>query len=67
MLEDQRINYVELPARDLDAAEAFYAKAFGWTFVDYGPEYRAFNVCRPQRKRAGRLVRHVTAATEGER
>jgi predicted enzyme related to lactoylglutathione lyase len=43
MLEDRRINYLELPARDLDAVEAFYAKAFEWTFVDYGPEYRAFN------------------------
>ncbi|MEO6447088.1 MAG: VOC family protein [Gemmatimonadaceae bacterium] len=40
---DQRINYLELPARDLDAAEAFYKGAFGWTFTPYGPEYRAFN------------------------
>ena len=43
MQEDQRINYVELPASDLDAVEAFYASAFGWSFTDYGPEYRAFN------------------------
>ena len=38
-----KINYIELPAADLDAIEAFYAGAFGWTFQDYGPEYRAFN------------------------
>jgi predicted enzyme related to lactoylglutathione lyase len=43
MPNDQKINYLELPANDLDAVQAFYAGAFGWTFVDYGPEYRAFN------------------------
>ena len=43
MPSDQRINYVEFPASDLDSAEAFYSKSFGWTFTDYGPEYRAFN------------------------
>ena len=31
------------PAADLDAVQAFYAETFGWTFTDYGPEYRAFN------------------------
>ena len=40
---DQKINYLELPARDLDAAQEFYEGAFGWSFTDYGPEYRAFN------------------------
>ena len=43
MSNDQKINYIELPARDLDAVERFYKAAFGWTFTDYGPEYRAFN------------------------
>ncbi|MHC4893950.1 MAG: VOC family protein [Planctomycetota bacterium] len=43
MSNHHRINYVELPAADLDAAQRFYESAFGWTFVDYGPEYRAFN------------------------
>lgn len=43
MPDDQKINYLELPAADLDATEKFYAGAFGWNFVDYGPEYRAFN------------------------
>ena len=37
------INYIEFPAQDFDAIQAFYEKAFGWRFVDYGPEYRAFN------------------------
>ena len=43
MSNDRRINYVEFFASDLDATEAFYSQVFGWTFVDYGPEYRAFN------------------------
>ena len=38
-----QINYMELPAQDLDAIEAFYSTVFNWTFTDYGPEYRAFN------------------------
>lgn len=40
---DRRINYVEFPARDLEAVQAFYEKAFGWSFTSYGPEYVAFN------------------------
>ena len=37
------INYIELPALDFDAVQAFYAGAFGWVFTDYGEQYRAFN------------------------
>ncbi|GAA1728701.1 VOC family protein [Isoptericola hypogeus] len=33
------IDYVELPVTDLAAAQEFYAAAFGWEFVPYGPEY----------------------------
>jgi len=36
------LNYLELPAPDLAAAKAFYTEAFGWEFVDYGPEYSSF-------------------------
>lgn len=39
---DQKFNDVELPARDLDAAESFCRGAFAWQFTDYGPDYRAF-------------------------
>jgi len=42
-MRDQRIDYIELPATDFDAVEAFYVKTFGWTFTSYGPEYHAFN------------------------
>lgn len=39
----EKINYVEFPAKDLQATKAFFEAAFGWAFVDYGPEYTAFS------------------------
>jgi len=39
----EKINYVELPAKDLLATKAFFQSVFGWSFVDYGPEYTAFS------------------------
>ena len=33
------IDYIEIAVTDLDAAKAFYATAFGWSFNDYGPDY----------------------------
>ncbi|KRG59574.1 glyoxalase [Stenotrophomonas koreensis] len=36
-----KIHYVELPSRDLAATKAFFQKAFGWGFIDYGPQYAA--------------------------
>lgn len=43
MPEHNTINYVEFPAKDLKATKAFFAKAFGWSFVDYGPSYASFS------------------------
>lgn len=40
---DRKLNYLELFGRDLGAAKRFYGEAFGWSFVDYGPEYAAFS------------------------
>lgn len=37
------INYIEFPATDLERTRTFYGRAFGWTFVDYGPRYLAFH------------------------
>ncbi len=34
-----RISFVELPARDLPCARAFYTAAFGWELTDFGPSY----------------------------
>ncbi len=43
MNQHEKINYVEFPAKDLPATKAFFQSAFGWSFVDYGPEYIAFS------------------------
>lgn len=39
----EKINYVELPAKNLQATKDFFSKAFGWSFQDFGPEYSAFS------------------------
>jgi hypothetical protein len=39
---DCRIDYIEFKVPDIEKAKAFYAKAFGWKFTDYGPDYTAF-------------------------
>ena len=37
-----RLDYVELPSATAhELTRAFYAKAMGWSFTDYGPEYSA--------------------------
>ncbi len=33
------IDYIEFTVTDMQAAQAFYGKAFGWEFTDYGPDY----------------------------
>lgn len=38
-----KIDYVEFPAADFAVTKAFYGKAFGWEFEDWGPEYMAFS------------------------
>jgi len=43
MIEHEKINYVEFPAKDIEATKAFFTTVFGWSFVDYGPEYTAFS------------------------
>jgi len=43
MNEHEKINYIELPARNLQVTKEFFVTVFGWSFVDYGPEYAAFS------------------------
>ena len=38
----EKINYVELPARNIADTKWFFEACFGWKFTDYGPEYTAF-------------------------
>lgn len=39
---DRRIDYVELGVADIARSKAFYGRAFGWSFRDYGPTYCEF-------------------------
>ncbi len=43
MATNLKIDYIEMPASDFDAVQAFYQTVFAWTFEDYGDEYRAFS------------------------
>lgn len=43
MNEHEKINYVEFPAKDIEATKVFFTAAFGWSFVDFGPDYSAFS------------------------
>ena len=37
----EQISYIELPATDIEGTKQFFANAFGWEFIDYGPDYTA--------------------------
>src|SRR5207248_10789544 len=37
------IDYIEMPSRDLAKTKKFFSSLFGWTFVDYGPDYASFD------------------------
>ena len=37
------IDYVELPAVSMTATKDFYTAAFGWAWVDFGPNYAGFD------------------------
>jgi uncharacterized protein len=42
MNEHHKLNCVEFPCADIDSTKRFFAQVFGWSFVDYGPEYSSF-------------------------
>ncbi len=41
--KDRQIDNIELNVGDIARSKTFYADAFGWTFVDYGPTYTEFS------------------------
>lgn len=43
LMEHEKIDYVELPSRDLERTKEFFSGTFNWKFTDYGPEYTAFS------------------------
>lgn len=40
---DGYLDYIELPGSNIPATKKFYGYVFGWSFVDYGPDYVAFD------------------------
>jgi hypothetical protein len=40
---ENQIDYIELPASDIERVKQFYSAAFGWRFEDYGPDYTSFH------------------------
>ncbi|WP_417553540.1 VOC family protein [Marinomonas fungiae] len=42
-MQSNHINYVELPAKDLEANKTFFSQCFGWQFEDFGADYTAFS------------------------
>jgi uncharacterized protein len=56
------IDYIELAVDDLAAAKAFYGKALGWTFNDYGPDYAGIADPRNPGQEFGGLSPHAPAS-----
>ncbi|MDO8860867.1 VOC family protein [Haliea sp. E1-2-M8] len=40
-MTSEKINYIEMPASDLEGTKTLFTDAFGWMFEDYGPDYAA--------------------------
>ena len=38
-----KINYIEIPSKDIGVSKKFFSGVFGWEFVDYGPDYSSFS------------------------
>lgn len=41
-LRHEQVQYIEFLSKDIKRAKEFYSSSFGWKFVDYGPDYTAF-------------------------
>jgi predicted enzyme related to lactoylglutathione lyase len=37
-----KINYIEFASTSIETAKKFYSAVFGWSFIDYGPDYASF-------------------------
>lgn len=42
-MAELKIDYVEMASEKIGASREFFARAFGWEFTAYGPEYLAFD------------------------
>lgn len=43
MHKHEKIDYLELPSKDMEATRSFFEAVFGWRFQLYGPDYMAFS------------------------
>jgi hypothetical protein len=43
MNQHEKINYIEFPSKNIETTKDFFTAVFGWSFVDYGPDYTAFS------------------------
>lgn len=60
------IDYVEFAVDDLEQAKAFYAKALGWAFNDYGPDYAGIqDPARPGQEFGGLNPHPATSRGDG--
>jgi len=60
------IDYVEFAVDDLEEAKAFYAKALGWAFNDYGPDYAGIqDPTRPGQEFGGLNPHPATSRGDG--
>lgn len=42
-MENEKINYIEIPAKDLEITKQFFVSVFNYSFKDYGKEYTSFS------------------------
>lgn len=59
------IDYIEFAVDDLEQSKVFYAKALGWAFNDYGPEYAGVKDPTTGAEFAGLLLQPVASRGEG--
>jgi len=43
MNKHEKINYLELPSKDIAKTKEFFKEVFSWDFEDFGNEYTAFD------------------------
>ena len=43
MPSQDKIDYIEIPAKDPQASQDFFSSLFGWKFENFGPDYCSFD------------------------
>lgn len=39
---NNEVSYLEMATSDIGSTKKFFSDAFGWKFIDYGPDYTSF-------------------------